>query len=124
MKKLISIFGIVLMISLMIILPTSCVKQDFDQPPIGYIPIGEVLNIGQLRQMYADSGTYQFTSDYSVYGTVVMGEATGNIYKSAYIQDTSGAINLYMDASSDLQAGDRAVLATSQLGGVAQSRKS
>ena len=106
MKKTVSIFGTALMISLMITLNNSCVKQDFDSPPIGYIPVGEVLNIGQLRQMYADSGAYTFTSDYSVYGTVVMGEATGNIYKSAYIQDTSGAINLYMDASSDLQAGD------------------
>lgn len=106
MKKIISIFGISLMISMLFILPSSCVKQDFDQPPIGVIPIGEVLDIGQIRQMYADSGAYKFTSDYSVYGTVVMGEATGNIYKAAYIQDQTSAINLYMTASSELQAGD------------------
>jgi hypothetical protein len=56
--------------------------------------------------MYADSGSYTFTGDYSVYGTVVMGESTGNIYRSAYIQDTSGAINLYMQSSGDLQSGD------------------
>lgn len=106
MKKLVSIFGLALMISLMFITTPSCVKQDFDTPPIGNIPVGEMLSIGQIRQIYADSGEYVFTKDYSVYGTVVMGEATGNIYKAAYIQDTSGAVNLYLKESTELQAGD------------------
>lgn len=96
----------VILVSLMIIPFNSCVKDDFDSPPVGTIPVGEVLTIGQIRQMYDDSSSFTFTSDYSVYATVVMGEQTGNIYKSAYIQDTSGAINLYMNGSSNLQAGD------------------
>lgn len=90
----------------MILQMSSCVKQDFDSPPVGTVPVGKVLTIGEVRQMYADSGSYTFTGDYSVYGTVVMGESTGNIYRSAYIQDTSGAINLYMQSSGDLQSGD------------------
>jgi len=106
MKKIISISLSVMLASLLIIPMNSCVKQDYDSPPVGVIPIGEVLTLGQIRQIYADSGAYQFTEDYSVYATVTMGETTGNIYKSAYIEDTSGAVNLYMKNSGDLQAGD------------------
>lgn len=106
MKKTVSIIIFVMLASLFTIQFTSCVKDDPDTPPVGTIPVGTVVNIADLRQMYADSGAYTFTEDYSVYATVVMGEATGNIYKSAYVQDTTGGINLYMAASSDMQAGD------------------
>ncbi|MCK4569247.1 MAG: choice-of-anchor J domain-containing protein [Bacteroidales bacterium] len=106
MKKLVSIFVMVMVTSFSLIIFNSCVKQDFDKPPIGIIPIGEVVNIAQLRQIFADSSAYTFTSDYSLYATVVMGEATGNIYKSAYVQDTSGAINIYMKNSGGLTFGD------------------
>jgi hypothetical protein len=106
MKKLILFLVSVTLVSLFLIPLNSCVKKDFDSPPIGVIPIGEVLNIADLRQIHADSGAYKFTSDYSVYATVVMGESTGNIYKSAYVQDTSGAINLYMKNSGGVIVGD------------------
>ena len=106
MKKLVMITLSVMFASLLMITTNSCVKQDFDEPPVGVIPVGEVLNITDLRQIFADSGAYQFTSDYSLYATVVMGESTGNIYRSAYIQDTSGAINIYMKSPGGLTAGD------------------
>lgn len=106
MKKILTTSLSVIIASLMIIQLNSCVKEEYDNPPVGTLPVGEVLTLGQIRQIYADSGAYTFTSDYSVYATVVMGELTGNIYKSAYIQDTSGAVNLYMNSSSNLQAGD------------------
>lgn len=106
MKRILTTTLSVVLASLLIIQLQSCVKDDFDAPPVGTLPIGDVLSIGQIRQMYADSGSFTFRSDYSVYATVVMGEQTGNIYKSAYVQDTSGAINLYLNGSSNLQAGD------------------
>ncbi len=85
---------------------TSNCKKDFDNPPVYQIPIGEVLTINDIRQIFADSGQYKFMKDYSVYAYVTMGEASGNIYKSAYIQDTSGAINLHLKASGGVNAGD------------------
>jgi hypothetical protein len=107
MTKLFSALGTILAVSVLLFVSNSCVKQDFDEPPIKYVPIGEVLTIGDLRQIHADSsGEYVFTSDYSVYGTVVMGEATGNIYQSVYMQDTSGGINVYFKETSELQYGD------------------
>ena len=106
MKKLVSLFGIVVMAAMLLFVSNSCVKQDYDSPPVGVIPVGTVVNIADLRQMFADSGSYTFTTDYSLYATVVMGEATGNIYRSAYIQDTSGAINLYLQDPGGLTFGD------------------
>ena len=85
---------------------TSCVKQDFDAPPIGQIPVGEILTIDDLRQIYADSGKYTFTDDYSVYANVTMDGGSGNIYKSAYIQDPTGAVNLHLDDAGGTTVGD------------------
>lgn len=88
------------------ILVTQCVKEEFDKPPIGQIPVGTVLDIAELRQIFADSGEYRFEKDYSVYATVTMDESTGNIFRSAYIQDTSGGINLYLKEPGGLRIGD------------------
>jgi hypothetical protein len=90
----------------------SCIQNSFEEPPEENIPIGEVLTIEDLRQMYVDSIitgpylSYKFTKDYSVYAVVTMDDKTGNIYKSAFIQDNSGAVNLHMQASGGLYLGD------------------
>ncbi len=92
----------------------SCVKQEFDEPEKTNVPVGTVLTIGDLRQMVIDSiqnvvgaTNYRFTSDYTVYATVTMDEnRAGNLYKSAYIQDSTGAINLQFLNSGSLYEGD------------------
>jgi len=84
----------------------GCVKEDFDKPPVGSIPVGKIVTIAEIRQMYADSGDYIFNNDYSLYATVTMDEASGNIYKSAYIQDKTGAINLYFVETGGVRTGD------------------
>lgn len=95
----------------LMILP-SCIQDKFDTPDITSIPIGEVLTIDQVRQMYVDSvilgpyATYKFTDDYSIYAVVTMDDKSGNIYKSAFIQDASGAINLHLKSSGGLYEGD------------------
>ncbi len=84
----------------------SCVKQDFDRPPIVSIPVGQVYTIGELIEMYNTTGATQFNTDASVYGVVTMDEVSGNIYKSSYIQDATGAINLRLKESGGLRVGD------------------
>lgn len=88
------------------IIITACVKEDFDKPPVGSLPVGDVLTISQLRQMYVDSGEYTFTKEYSVYATVTMDGSSGNIYKNAYIQDEGGAINLHLKENGGVRVGD------------------
>ncbi len=85
---------------------SGCVKKDFDKPPVKTLPVGTVYTISQLRQMYADSGAMPINYDASVYATVTMDESTGNIYKSAYVQDGDDAVNLHKTASGGLRIGD------------------
>ena len=101
MKKLVLFFAASLLLFF-----SACVKQDFDTPPIKEIPVGTVYTISQLRQMYADSGAYQFKTDASVYAVVTMDESSGNIYKSTYIQDANDAVNVHLMQSGGLRIGD------------------
>lgn len=91
----------------------SCVKEEYDTPPILTIPEGAVLTIGDIYQIYTDSiesgihpGNYKFTEDLSLFAIVGMDDKTGNIYKSAYIQDDSLGINLHLLSSGGLYQGD------------------
>lgn len=94
------------MLTLIIGFVSSCVKKEFDTPPISSLPVGTVYSIGDLYEMYDNGGATQFSEDASVYAIVSMDEASGNIYKSAYIQDKTHAINLRLKETSGLRAGD------------------
>ncbi|HOW25678.1 MAG TPA: DUF5689 domain-containing protein [Bacteroidales bacterium] len=95
-----------LSLSWIILAVTSCVKQEFDTPPIKDIPVGDLVTIGELYQLYEDEGTYTFTNDQSLYAVVTMDETSGNIYRSAFIQDATGGINLHLLESGGLRLGD------------------
>jgi len=74
---------------------TGCEKET-DRPPINTVDTTKVLEIKDIYKIQADSGdNYVFTDDYMLYATVVMDDSTGNIYKEAYLQDSTGGINLY-----------------------------
>ncbi len=96
-----------------IFLFSNCIHDDFDVPETQDIPTGNVLTIGYLRQMFTDSVQsgmypegYKFTEDYSVYCVCTMDDKKGNIYKSAYVQDETGAINLHLMSSGGIYEGD------------------
>jgi hypothetical protein len=101
MKKLVLFFALSTLLFF-----SACVKQDFDKPPLSNIPVGTVYTIAQLRQMYADSGAYQFNTDASLYAVVTMDETSGNIYKSAFVQDANDAVNLHLQQTGGLRIGD------------------
>ncbi|MDD5507689.1 MAG: DUF5689 domain-containing protein [Bacteroidales bacterium] len=96
----------VLLLSWIILLLTGCVKQEFDTPPIGDIPVGDLVTIADLYQLYEDEGTYTFSGDMSLYAVVTMDETSGNIYRSAFIQDATGGINVHLLESGGLRLGD------------------
>ena len=84
---------------------SSCVKQDFDDPEPWNRPIGNVITIAELRNMFI-AEPIEFDQDYSVYATVTMDDKSGNIYRSAFIQDHTGAINLRLQAPGGIYEGD------------------
>ncbi len=98
-----SVFNSFLLLAMMGMLFAAC-KKEYPQPPIQELPIGTVYTIGEILDM--PQNTVFDTA--SVYGIVTADEVSGNLYKSAYIQDraTGAAIQLYMDAVSGVRIGD------------------
>jgi len=87
---------------------TACVKDDFDEPPASSLPFdaNKVLTIDSLKQIYQQFGDTTFGDIYSVFAVVVMDDRNGNIYKSAYVQDATAGIDLYLNSSGGLYQGD------------------
>ncbi|MFB6258029.1 MAG: DUF5689 domain-containing protein [Flavobacteriales bacterium] len=82
----------------------SC-EPEFDKPPVDGIEKGDVLTIQDLRDMY-NGNPIRFEENKSVYGVITMDGRNGNIYKSAYMKDHTGAINLSLAYSGGLYEGD------------------
>jgi hypothetical protein len=87
---------------------SSCVKSDFDAPDITPIPFDpdKVLTIADIKQISPTDFPYKFDDDYSLFATVVMDDKSGNIYKSAFIQDETGGINIRLFSAGGLYQGD------------------
>ncbi|MDX9941834.1 MAG: DUF5689 domain-containing protein [Bacteroidales bacterium] len=84
---------------------SSCVKNDFDDPDQVNVPVGTVLTIAELRSMFQGEAI-EFDQDFSVYATVTMDDKSGNIYRSAYVEDETGALNLRLQAPGGIYEGD------------------
>lgn len=89
---------------LFIALFASC-KKKYDSPPQRDIPIGKLLTIEDIRNMFTGT-SYKFTDDYSCYAVVTADEKNGNLYKNVFVQDATGAINLRLLTSGGLYQGD------------------
>jgi Family of unknown function (DUF5689) len=79
----------------------SCNKK-FDEPPAPSDPnITVTTTIKDLKAMHTVSGAYDdITTDIIISGIVVADDKSGNLYKSIYIQDATGAINVLLDANN------------------------
>lgn len=103
MKTIFPRIAFVLFASLFVLV--SCIKDDFDEPPQRTIPVGSIKTIAELRNMFQGQ-PIKIDQDWSVYAVVTMDERNGNIYKSAYIQDNTGAVNLHLNSSGGVYQGD------------------
>jgi len=105
MKKIISI--IVPMFFAAVALVCSCEKPDV--PAITELDKDHILTVADIYKMQVDSGDYyQFTDDYMLFGTITMDDSHDNIYKEAYLQDSTGGINIYALGTAGLvKVGDR-----------------
>jgi len=105
MKKIISI--IVPMFFAAVALVCSCEKPDV--PAITELDKNHILTVSDIYKMWADSGDYyQFKDDYMLFGTITMDDSHDNIYKEAYLQDSTGGINIYkLSKAGMVKVGDR-----------------
>ncbi len=104
MKRYISATAILMTVAIF----TSC-ERELDVPPVTQIDQAHLLTVSDIYQMHADSGdSYTFEEDYMLYGTITMDDSHDNIYREAYLQDSTGGINLYKLGTSGLvKVGDR-----------------
>jgi len=80
----------------------SCNKK-FDEPPFSNVDPNIVANttIKALKAMHTVSGAYDdITTDLIISGVVIADDKSGNLYQNIYIQDSTGALNILLDASS------------------------
>lgn len=79
---------------------TSCVKGDFDEPPI-YIPTVDFdanTTINELKAAY--TGLRLIEEDIIIKGVVVANDESGNLYKKLIIQDENTGIELALDRTN------------------------
>lgn len=114
MKQISNKFKIAIVLSLVVAF-SSCIHNEFEEPPVNVIPEGNIYTIADLysiyysdsvRDLYGEDATYKFTEDCSVYAVISMDDKSGNLYKSAYMQDGTKGINLHLMSSGGLYEGD------------------
>lgn len=75
---------------------TSCVKQEFDEPPIKTNTVDFQANttITALKALYTGLAYQEITTDVILETTVTANDAAGNYYKSIIVQDATAGIEL------------------------------
>ncbi len=90
--------------ALSVVLLASCAKE-LDSPVANILDSEKRLTIAQLRQLYQSSAIV-FTGDEHFFGVITTDERSGNFYRSHYIQDHTGAINIRVDNGIGFLEGD------------------
>ena len=101
-------FNKILVLAIIAVSVLSCDKE-YDRPPVASIDKSKIITIADLYKLLNDNGgvNYVITGDSILYATVTMDDSSGNIYKEAYIQDSTGGINLYkLGVAAATQQGD------------------
>lgn len=81
----------------------SACKKSFDQPPGPTDDIDVVANttIATLKALHTTPRAFDLIdSDITISGIVVANDKSGNFYKQLFIQDSTGAIQVLLDANS------------------------
>jgi hypothetical protein len=96
--------------ALLIVLGTAflggCIKEgNLDAPPVITPSAGLTANmtLAQLTQFYVDSMASGFgiiNKDIIIKGVVIANDESGNIYKTLYLKDNSGGINVALDQTN------------------------
>jgi hypothetical protein len=80
----------------------SACKKNFDNPPGAADPaIVANTSIKSLKATHTSAGAYDIiNNDLIISGTVVADDKSGNFYKQLFIQDSTGGLQIQLDANS------------------------
>ena len=100
MNKIVKLLMAVIIIAASATL-SSC-KKTFDNPPGPADPaIVANTSIKALKALHTVAGAYNvITTDIIISGTVVADDKSGNLYKQLYIEDSTGGLQVLLDANS------------------------
>ena len=94
-KLFIPLFAILLLI------PSSCVDLEYDQPPAGgedpNLPVN--ITIAELKSRHTLDQYEEITDDATLAGLVVSDDTEGNFFKQLVIQDATGGIEMRIEMS-------------------------
>ncbi|MCX7953592.1 MAG: DUF5689 domain-containing protein [Bacteroidales bacterium] len=84
-----------------VLLACSCIKEDFDEPPLKIPTVDFKANttIQQLKATYS-GGLDSIKDTIIIQGVVISSDEHGNIYKSLFIQDSTGGIMIALDRTN------------------------
>lgn len=101
MNKFLKISLVAMLFAGFAIVLNSC-KKDFDAPPGPADPaIVANTTIKQLKALHTVAGAYDIIADDLVIeGVVVANDRSGNLYKQIFIEDTTGGLQIALDAVS------------------------
>ncbi len=72
-------------------------KKEFDAPPGHELPVGQIITIDSLINIFESNGSTTFTEDKSVFGVVTADELTGNFYHEFYFQDETTGTGMHVN---------------------------
>src|SRR6476660_7602474 len=101
MNKILKLFAGILVLAS--IGTMSACKKNYDQPPGPTDDVNIVANttIETFKALHTTSGAYDIiSSDIIISGIVTANDKSGNLYKQFFIQDTTGAMQVMVEASS------------------------
>ncbi len=83
------------------LLISSCVKDDFDEPPADGEDPNLVANatIADIKSVHSLGGFTTITEDWIVDAIVVADDESGNFYKTIVIEDETGGLNVLINAT-------------------------
>ena len=94
-KLFIPLFAILLLI------PSSCVDLEYDQPPAGgedpNLPVN--ITIAELKSRHTLDQYEEITDDATLAGLVVSDDTEDNFFKQLVIQDATGGIEMRIEMS-------------------------
>jgi hypothetical protein len=98
-------FDSFLLILIPILSLNSCIKKEWDEPPVNTIPVGHILTVQDLLDTF-NTVPIRFNEDFSLFGVITADDRSGNLYRNFYLQDHTGAILLRTLFSGGLYEGD------------------
>src|ERR1041385_6004927 len=94
---------------------SSC-KKKFDLPAKQDIPVSGYITIDSIYKKFINyypmagpspAKLFRFSTDINLECTVTADETSGNIYKTVYVEDATGGLQIKLMASGGLYAGDK-----------------